>query len=166
MGGRVAQWIAARHPDRVRRLVLGCTSPGGPHAVERDRSVRRALAQPDPEAARQALIDLMYSPAWRATHPGPYTTLGDPGMPPHARHGHLVASNGHDAWDALPLIAAPTLILHGGQDRLTPPANLPVLAARIPKARTHLFLGGRHAYFEECRAEAGPLVEAFINGRW
>ncbi|GHB62003.1 hypothetical protein GCM10010306_064310 [Streptomyces umbrinus] len=87
-------------------------------------------------------------------------------MPPHARHGHLVASNGHDAWDALPLIAAPTLILHGGQDRLTPPANLPVLAARIPEARTHLFLGGRHAYFEECRAEAGPLVEAFINGRW
>lgn len=62
MGGRVAQWVAARHPDRVRRLVLGCTSPGGPHAVERDRSVRRALAQPDPEAARQALTDLMYSP--------------------------------------------------------------------------------------------------------
>ncbi|MEU5196458.1 alpha/beta fold hydrolase [Streptomyces scabiei] len=163
MGGRVAQWVAARHPDRVRRLVLGCTSPGGPHAVERDRSVRQALAQPDPEAARQALTDLMYSPAWRATHPGPYTTLGDPGMPPHARHGHLVASNGHDAWEALSLIAAPTLILHGDQDLLTPPDNLPLLAARIPDARTHLFPGARHAYFEECRTEAGPLVEAFLG---
>ncbi|MCD9879736.1 alpha/beta fold hydrolase [Streptomyces guryensis] len=163
MGGRVAQWVAARHPQRVQHLILGCTSPGGPHAVERDTSVRRALAQADPEAARDALTDLMYSPAWRAAHPGPYTTLGDPDMPPHARRGHLLASNGHDAWDALPLITAPTLILHGNQDRLTPPDNLPLLAARIPDARTHVFPGARHAYFEECRAEAGALVTAFLN---
>lgn len=162
MGGRVAQWVAARHPERVRRLVLGCTSPGGPHAVERDASVRRALAQPDPRAARQALIDLMYSPAWRAAHPGPYTTLGDPGMPPHARRGHLLASNGHDAWDALPMIGAPTLILHGEQDRMTPADNVPLMSARIPSATSHVFPGARHAYFEECRAEAGALVSTFL----
>ncbi|RCV47138.1 alpha/beta fold hydrolase, partial [Marinitenerispora sediminis] len=47
MGGRTAQWIAVRHPARVRRLVLGCTSPGGPHAVERTMAVRRSLAGPD-----------------------------------------------------------------------------------------------------------------------
>ncbi|MGW1275268.1 alpha/beta fold hydrolase, partial [Streptomyces sp. NPDC002491] len=98
--------MAARHPDRVRRLVLGCTSPGGPLAVERDASVRRALAQADPDAARRALIDLMYTPAWLAGHPGPYATLSDPGIPPYARHGHLVAGNGHDAGDVLPDITA------------------------------------------------------------
>ncbi|MFJ9743445.1 alpha/beta fold hydrolase [Streptomyces sp. NPDC101166] len=163
MGGRVAQWVAARHPARVRRLVLGCTSPGGPHAVERDASVRRALAQADPEAARRALTDLMYTPAWLADHPGPYTTLGDPDMPAHARHGHLVASNGHDAWDALQGITAPTLLLHGDQDRLTPPDNLPLLAARIPRTTSHVFPGARHAYFEECRAEASALVSAFLD---
>ncbi|MFJ9618664.1 alpha/beta fold hydrolase [Streptomyces noursei] len=164
MGGRVAQWVAARYPERVRRLVLGCTSPGGPYAVERDASVRRALAHPDPETARRTLVDLMYSPAWRADHPGPYPTLGDPHMPPHARRGHLVASNAHDAWDALPDIGAPTLILHGDQDRLTPPDNVPLLAARIPDARTHLFRGARHAYFHERRAEASGLVAAFLGG--
>ncbi|MFE7779768.1 alpha/beta fold hydrolase [Streptomyces nigrescens] len=165
MGGRVAQWVAARHPDRVGRLVLGCTSPGGPQAQERDASVRRALAQADPTASRQALLDLMYSPAWLADHPGPYTTLGDPGMPPHARRGHLVASNEHDAWDALPRIVAPTLVLHGDQDRLTPAANAPLLAARIPRARMHLFTGARHAYFQECRPRAGRLVRAFLAGQ-
>lgn len=163
MGGRVAQWVALRHPGRVRRLVLGCTTPGGPHAVERDASVRRALAQPDPRAARQALTDLMYSPAWQAAHPGPYTVLGDPGMPPHARRGHLLASGGHDAWDALPGVVAPTLVLHGGQDRMAPPENLALLAGRIPGARTHLFPEARHAYFQECRAEASALVSAFLR---
>lgn len=164
MGGRVAQWVAARHPERVRRLVLGCTTPGGPHAVERDTSVRRALVQPDLRAAREALIDLMYSPAWRTEHPGPYNTLGDPGAPPHARRGHLLASNQHDAWDALPAISAPTLILHGDQDRMAPPDNLPLLAARIPDTRTHLFRGARHAYFEERRSEASALVSTFLTG--
>ncbi|WP_254904311.1 alpha/beta fold hydrolase [Streptomonospora nanhaiensis] len=162
MGGRVAQWLAARYPGRVRRLVLGCTSPGGPHAVERDASVRRALAQPDPARAREALADLMYTPAWRAAHPGPYTTLGDADMPPHARRAHLRASSGHDAWDALAHIGAPTLLLHGGDDRLTPPDNLALLADRIPDTRAHLLPGARHAYFEEHRAEAGGLVAAFL----
>ncbi|MGW0790050.1 alpha/beta fold hydrolase [Streptomyces sp. NPDC002911] len=163
MGGRVAQWVAAGHPERVRRLVLGCTSPGGPLAVERDASVRRALAGPDPDAVRRTLTELMYTPGWIAGHPGPYRTLGDPHMPPHARHGHLIASNRHDAWDSLPSICAPTLILHGDQDRLTPPENVPLLAGRIPDARTHLLPGARHAYFEERRDAAGALVRAFLD---
>ncbi|MFC5909936.1 alpha/beta fold hydrolase [Streptacidiphilus monticola] len=163
MGGRVAQWLAARHPQRVRRLVLGCTSPGGPHAVERDMTVRRALAQPDQRAALATLIDLMYTPAWRADHPGPYRTLGDPHLLPHARRGHLLASNRHDAWDVLPDITAPTLVLHGDEDRMTPADNVPLLAARIPDARSHLFRGARHAYFEECRPAASDLVHDFLT---
>ncbi|MGW2842046.1 alpha/beta fold hydrolase [Streptomyces sp. NPDC001493] len=163
MGGRVAQALAVRHPLRVRRLVLGCTSPGGPHAVERDTAVRKSLAQPDPETVRQVLTDLMYSPGWRAAHPGPYRTLGDPRMPAHARRAHLMASNAHDAWNELPGITAPTLVLHGDQDRLTPPDNLELLAARIPGARTRLFAGARHAYFEECREEAAELVRQFLT---
>jgi pimeloyl-ACP methyl ester carboxylesterase len=163
MGGRVAQWIAVTHPRRVRRLVLGCTSPGGPHAVERSAAVRRALADPDPDAARRALLDLMYSPEWLARNPEPYWTLGDPAMPRHARHQHLLASNGHDAWDALPRITAPTLVLHGDADELNPTANAPLLADRIPGARLRLIAGARHAYFEEYRDVAGPAVREFLT---
>ena len=35
MGGRVAQMLAINHPERVRALVLACTTPGGEHAIER-----------------------------------------------------------------------------------------------------------------------------------
>lgn len=165
MGGRVAQWLAADHPHRVRSLILGCTSPGGAHGFERDNTVKRSLAQPDKQAARQALLELMYTPAWLATHPGPYTTLGDPGMPGFARRRHLAASAGHDAWDALPGITAPTLILHGTDDVFNPAANAPLLAARIPGAGIRLIPGARHAYFEEFRQVAGPAVLDFLAGR-
>ncbi|NJQ08605.1 alpha/beta fold hydrolase [Streptomyces lonarensis] len=164
MGGRVAQWLAARHPDRVGRLVLGCTSPGGPHAAERDAEVRGSLADADPRRVRAALIALMYSPEWTARHDGPYRTLGDPRMPAHARRRHLAASNRHDAWDALPGITAPTLVVHGTADRFNPASNAPLLAARIPDARVLLIEGARHAYFEEYRSVAGPAVLRFLAG--
>ncbi|QMU79097.1 alpha/beta fold hydrolase [Streptacidiphilus sp. PB12-B1b] len=163
MGGRVAQQLAARHPHRVAALVLGCTSPGGPHGVERSNDVRKALAQPRPEAARQALLELMYTPRWLDSHPGPHHTLGDPGMPAHARRHHLAASNRHDAWELLPDIAAPTLVIHGADDLLNPAANAPLLADRIPGARLELIPQARHAYFEEFRALAGPLVLDFLT---
>ncbi|WP_392671305.1 alpha/beta fold hydrolase [Streptomyces sp. LN785] len=164
MGGRVAQQLAARHPGRVRALVLGCTSPGGPHAVERTNEVRRSLVQTQPGAARQALLELMYTPAWLAANPGPYQTLGDPGMPAHAQRRHLVASNEHDAWQVLRDIGAPTLVVHGSDDLLNPAANAPLLADRIPGARLQMIPGARHAYFDEFRAVASPLVLDFLTG--
>ncbi|PGH51500.1 alpha/beta fold hydrolase [Streptomyces sp. Ru87] len=163
MGGRVAQQLAARHPHRVGALVLGCTSPGGPYGIERGDDVRRALAQPQPGAARQALLELMYTPRWLAGHPGPYHTLGDPRMPAHSRRRHLAASDRHNAWDLLPGISAPTLVLHGTDDLLNPTANAALLADRIPGARLHLIPGARHAYFEEARGHAGPLVLDFLT---
>lgn len=163
MGGRVGQWLAARYPDRVRALVLGCTSPGGRHSVERGPEIRQSLIQPDAAAARRALLELMYTPQWLARTPGPFNTLGDPDMPAHAKRRHLVASNKHNAWDVLPQIQAPTLIVHGTEDRFNPVANAPLLAERIPDARMHLIPGARHAYFDEFRTIAGPLVLDFLD---
>ncbi|RBM10759.1 alpha/beta fold hydrolase [Streptomyces sp. PT12] len=164
MGGRIAQWLAARHRERVRGLVLGCTSPGGRHAVKRGDDVGASLGAADPRAALNALLSLMYTPEWLASHRGPFTTVGDPGMPPFARRRHLAASNRHDAWDVLPSIAAPTLVVHGTDDLLNPTANAPLLAGRIPGARLELIPGARHAYFEEFADVATPLVLDFLAG--
>ncbi|MEV6072233.1 alpha/beta hydrolase [Nocardia sp. NPDC052001] len=163
MGGRVAQQLAARYPQRVRSLVLGCTSPGGPHGFERGNEVRRSLAQADQGAARHALLELMYTPEWLAAHPGPYQTLGDPAIPAHARRHHLTASGTHDAWDLLPDISAPTFVVHGSDDLLNPAANASVLAQRIPGAELHIIPGARHAYFEEFRTTASRLVLDFLT---
>lgn len=161
MGGRAAQFLAASAPRRVRRLILGCTTPGGVHAVERDESVRRALAGPD---ATAALLDYMYSPQWRAANPGPYHVLGDPDMSDADRRAHLLASNRHDAWAVLPGITSPTLILHGTDDLMAPVANAELLAERIPDARAHVLDGARHAYFDEYRSQTVPLVLDFVTG--
>jgi pimeloyl-ACP methyl ester carboxylesterase len=163
MGGRTAQILAGRSPERIGRLVLGCTSPGGGHGFERSDAVRRSLGQFDRAAARRALAELMYTPGWLARHPGPYQTMGDPDMPDHARRLHLRASAAHDSWDLLPAITARTLVLHGTGDVFNPAANAPLLTSRIPGARMELIEGARHAYFEEFRDAAGKLVVEFLS---
>lgn len=160
MGGRTAQWLAVLAPKRVRRLVLGCTTPGGAHAVERSAEIRRALIGPD---AHRVLTDLMYTPQWQAAHPGPYQVLGDPSMTDRARRRHLSASSNHDAWDVLPQITADTLIVHGSDDQFAPVINAELIAGCIAGSRVAVFDGARHAYFDEAREAAGAVVLDFLS---
>lgn len=160
MGGRVAQVLAARRPDLVARLVLACTSPGGPHALERGADVRRSLADPDPGRRRAALRALFFTPAHPDT-PEDDRLLGDPSMSAAERRAHLRASDGHDAWDLLPHVGAPTLVLHGEDDRMTPAGNAHLLAARIPDAEVAV-LPGRHGFFVEHAGRVTPVVRDFL----
>lgn len=161
MGGRVAHMLAAEHPTRVLRLALACSSPGGPHASERSQDVRRSLADPDPSVRRRRLLGLMYTDDWV----GPRSNLlGDPTMTPDATRRHLRVSNRHDAWDLLPRITAPTLVLHGTDDEMVPVSNADLIASRVPDARVWTRTGGRHGFFDEFGDEVSPLVEEFLLG--
>lgn len=162
MGGRVAQHLAADAPERVRRLVLACTSPGGTASRERSPDVRRALGQADPAARERALLELMYTPRW-FDRGLTSNLLGDPTMTARARLLHLRASNAHDATDALPRITAPTLVLHGDADEMAPVVNAHVLRDRIAGAELHVVAGGRHGFFDECAADVTPRVSAFLG---
>ncbi|MEV4348589.1 alpha/beta hydrolase [Actinoplanes sp. NPDC049596] len=155
MGGRVAQFLAARHPSLVEKLVLACTSPGGRHAHERSNEIRRRLAS----SRRDTLRELFYTDAWS----GHSHLFGDPTMTPDEARAHLRASNRHDAWDVLPQIQAPTLILHGTDDLMVPAANAPLLADRIPNATLRIHEGGRHGFFDEFAPALTPLIETFLR---
>ncbi|GAA2400453.1 hypothetical protein GCM10010191_04500 [Actinomadura vinacea] len=92
MGGRVAQILAGRHPSRVLSLILACTSPGGPHATERDNDVRRALANPDKRARLATMVELFYTPEW-GNDPARSRIFGDPTMTSAERQRHLKPSS-------------------------------------------------------------------------
>ena len=84
-------------------------------------------------------------------------------IPEHARRLHYLASEGHDSWDLLPTIKAPTLVIHGSEDQLNRTANAYLLRDRIPGAELHLVQGGRHAFFLEYREESSRVVLDFLR---
>lgn len=161
MGGRVAQWLAIDAPGRVAALVLGATTPGDAHGARRSPAAEAAMSGRDP-AAR---LPLFVSPAWLQQHPEFLAALGLDGsrpVPLQVLKLHYLASQGHDAWDRLPQITAPVLLLHGSADEVNPPANSALLAARIPGARVQLIEGARHLYLWEFREQASRAVLDFL----
>ncbi|MDT0327070.1 alpha/beta fold hydrolase [Nocardiopsis lambiniae] len=163
MGGKVAQRFAVRAPERLGALVLGATAPGGPHEVERPRESTLALRRAGTAAGREMIGPLFYSPGWADAHPDTVARVLPRG-PLRAQRLHFGASGGHDGWDALPSIQAPTLVVHGEDDELTPVGNAALLAERIPNARLLVLPGLRHGYLHEDEAKATREVLDFLAG--
>jgi 3-oxoadipate enol-lactonase len=168
-GGMVAQELALRHPGRVKRLVLACTSPGGAggasfpfHEIEHLKGEARARHM-------IPISDIRRDEAWAAAHPDQYALFvamgaADPyaDEPGHAMGAHrqLAARAAHDTWDRLPEIACPTLIAAGRHDGIALPATQEKMTARIPGAQLQWFEGG-HLFMIQDRA-AVPAMATFL----
>jgi 3-oxoadipate enol-lactonase len=153
MGGMIAQELALRYPDRVNSLVLGATSAGGVAATPPDRETLAFLARratvPD-EEGRWASVPYVYSERTRRSGGG---RIGEDfarrrayRFDPVGYGAQLAAAAGHDAARRLGDIAAPTLVLHGAEDRMVPPANGRALAARIAGSRLLELDDAAHLY--------------------
>ncbi len=155
MGGMIAQEMAIRFPDRVRALVLGGTSHGGPRAVlPAPRVLATIGGSRGPGSVRAAVVGrALFSPAFRSEHPDlAHRYVGLLGAHRTSARGlasHLTASIYHDTRARLGRISAPTLVLHGELDELTPPANARLLAAAIPDATLAMVAGCGHGYLLE-----------------
>lgn len=166
MGGRIAQELAIAYPTRVRRMVLACTTSGGPSATERSREVRLALASADRDVRLRTTVDLFYTPGWVAERGGyqrvPRHLFGDPAMSRRDASRHLRVSAKHDASERLSQIKTPTMILHGADDIFAPAVNAAVLHQLIPGSRLWLHPTGRHGFFDEFAAEVTSNVIDFL----
>jgi pimeloyl-ACP methyl ester carboxylesterase len=168
LGGMVAQEIVLRYPRRVEALVLGATTAGGPGAI---------LAEPQPltffvrvgtmapEEAEWAAVPYNYGLRTRREHGQRIAEdiacrLAHP--PDMLAYLHQVAAAAtHNTVGRLGSIAAPTLVVHGEDDKVIPSANGRLLAEAIPGAELKLWPGAGHLYTTDEPA-ADRYIERFL----
>ena len=155
MGGMIAQHLAARHPGRVKSLTLMMTTSGARRLPQPKLKVQRALlSRPDGSdpaavvAHLQRLLTLIGSPAYpadperlrqrlQATVQRAWRPAGT------ARQIVAVVADG-DRSPLLPLIQAPTRVIHGEADPLVRPEAGHDLVARMPGAVPDFMPGMGH----------------------
>jgi 3-oxoadipate enol-lactonase len=168
MGGLIAQELALSHPDRVERLVLGGTHTGGRDAVRMDPAAAMMLMDRTPGTAREAAVasvpflyaedtnrdDIDIDIDVRVRYP----------MRASAYFGQLDAMRQHEGTlDRLPKLTAPTLVIHGREDRLVKPGNAEIIVAAIPGARLAWIDGAGHVFWTDRPEQTVALVTEFLD---
>ena len=171
-GGMVAQHMALRHPERIDRLVLVCTSSGGSGGASYPL---HELQQMTAEERARFLIpinDTRCDSEWQRNNPQAVqqavefrlaaTRLGgdDPRSEMGARR-QLEARQDHDIYDRLQDIRMPTLLCGGRFDGIATPGNMRAMADRIPNAQLELFEGG-HLFLIQDK-QAYPAIIRFLQ---
>lgn len=163
LGGVIAQVLAARHPQRVDRLILSSTFRAGvpppsinPEAFPRLAALRAGLPGTAAEiatyffpthhiAAHPEVIDIFTGNSRDAAH--------------RQRRAAILA---RPAESDLAAITAPTLIMAGAEDRLIPPAHTLSLAKDIAGARAVSLAGIGHVGTLQDPHAVAREVRAFL----
>ena len=167
MGGYLAMAFWRRHPHRVRALVLADTRAGADS--EEARAKRRemqglALAEGAGAVAGKMLPGLV----GKSSHAGrPEVVAALDAMIRRASPGAIVDAlqalmDRDDSTATLATITAPTLIVCGDEDTLTPPAESRSMAAAIPGSRLAIIPGAGHASNFEAPEVFNRLLSDFL----
>ena len=170
-GGMVAQELAVTWPERVERLALCCTSPGGAGGSSYPLHELVAVPADEHAAVMTTLLDTRFTPAWLAEHHGDrqlVATLAARGGTPkpaavlRGEAEQLAARLGHDVFDRLPAIDCPTLVASGRYDSDRAARERGGDRGTDPDAQLRVYDGG-HAYFVQDAAALPDLLD-FLSG--
>lgn len=169
MGGAISQILAVRNPERVASLTLACTACHN-HPWRRELLLdwlevaqsqgMRALGQSamrwmvGPRSLRR------YAPALGLVAP---LLLGAPVHGFVAQVQAILALEDEGLPDQLSEITAPTLVVAGNQDILTPRGDSEEIAERIPGAELAVIAGAAHGLFVEHASTFNRVVSSFVS---
>lgn len=151
MGGMIAQELALRHAERVAGVLLMATWPGLPYGrlpplssignllgssigQRREIDTLARLVLPDSELGNARELLSGWVRLMREQSPSRKTFLGQ-----------FAAITAHSTGRRLGRIGVPVRVVTGMADRLVPPRNSEILAARIPGATLEMLPGVGHA---------------------
>lgn len=165
LGGMIAQEVAVAAPERVDKLVLCCTTPGGAATVPMPEVTVRLFQEAAtlaPEVALRRFVENALGadpPAGVADEI--YRKRVENPLDPAGWQAQAAAGTTYPGPDGD--VTAPTLVLTGTADNVVDHRNSDVLADRIPGARLEKLPGAGHLFFWEQPDAFVRIVSEFLG---
>jgi pimeloyl-ACP methyl ester carboxylesterase len=151
LGGMIAQEVASGTPERVDKLILCCTTPGGEATVPMPQVTVRLFDEapnlPPEVALRRFVENALAADAPAELIQGLYDRRVANPPDPAGWQAQAAAGRGFEGVDGA--ISAPTLIVTGTEDNVVDPLNSDVLAEHIPGAEVQRIDNAGHLFFWE-----------------
>lgn len=170
LGGFIAQEFALSYPERVEKLILCSTMPGGPKSLPMPAPGQEAFGK-FPTMEREAGLRLMVENSLGARGVREVPGLADeiyryrleraPSLA--AWQAQAYAGATFDAYDRVHAITAPTLVVHGGTDNVVDTRNGELLAELIPNAHIEVVPDRGHLLVWEDSERVAELVMEFVQ---
>ena len=166
-GGALAQELARRHPDRVRRLVLVATMPGWTSLPGRPAamSILMSPARYYSSEYLRRVAPTLYGGAIR-DHPrllNEHAKLREARPPTPV--GYLWQLSALRRWTSLPWLHRlrhRTLVMAGDDDPIIPITNARLIASRLRDGRLQTVEGGGHLFLFTRAEEMADLIRDFL----
>jgi pimeloyl-ACP methyl ester carboxylesterase len=167
-GGALAQQLARDHPERVRRLVLGATTCGWGGLPGDVPSVLAVLTPVRYYSTRAYALTarILAGGAAEADPEFVLRTARARAEDPPSVPGYAFQLMAAWSWSSLPwlhLLAQPTLVVTGAQDRLLPAVNSTLITSRIQHARMLAIDGWGHYVLLDRQSGAGRAIAGFLS---
>lgn len=174
MGGFVAQAIALDYPGRVQKLVLCSTNFGGPNHIPITAEAWGVLSDTtsDPLTRFTNGLKVSTAPGWAEANPEIVQEwvawrVANPmdlaGYQSQLAIGLALVAEEACFENKLKNIAVPALILFGGHDKVVPPGNADLLAAKLPDSSIAIIPDAGHFFPIETPETAAKLVIDFAK---
>ncbi|MGB8706660.1 MAG: alpha/beta hydrolase [Dehalococcoidia bacterium] len=173
LGGMIAQHFALLYPEKVKTLILGATTCGGPHRITPDMEAIKVLFDMDrmqkltPEERAGETLPFVFSQEFIDNNQALIQELLAKMVghitPLHGYMRQAGAIMGHDTYQRLPEIKVPTLVIAGDADKLVPVENSRLLASRIPNAELVILKNMGHGFNSEAADETNKVVLDFLK---
>lgn len=168
-GGFVALEFALRFPQRVNKLILACTTAGGPEHVSPDIEILRSFTR-NPEFTLGEQIRRFFRPAFTEKFNTDHAeivekvcSLREQNEVDEETYGaQLRTAISFNVSDRLSELGHKTLVITGDRDNLVPRQNSENLAAKLPNATLRIIRDGSHMIFVENAEEFNGLITDFL----
>ena len=168
MGGVISQIVAVKYPHRVRSLTLVCTAcRNHPWRQELLQSWAKTAEEKGMiEVGKEAAQWVMSPRSFRRLVPA-FTWMG-PLAALRPRHSfvsqiHAILDTREDLVDQLSTITAPTMVIVGNQDILTPRGDSEEIAERIPNSELVVISGAAHGLMMEHSSTFNKILIEFLQ---